>query len=39
MSNYNRYEILKSTWIANNPQATPAQYQAAMMAIARKLGL
>lgn len=34
-----RYERLKAAWIAAHPDATPAQYEAAMRAIARKAGL
>jgi hypothetical protein len=33
------YERLKAEWIANNPNATPAEYQAAMTAIAEGLGV
>lgn len=33
------YERMKSEWIKNNPNATPQQYQKAMMRIARNLGL
>jgi len=33
------YESLKQQWIFNNPNATPQQYQKAMMAIARKAGV
>lgn len=31
------YERLKAEWITNNPGATPAEYQAAMTAIADSL--
>ena len=33
------YEAAKRAWIAANPNATPAQYDAAMRAIARRFGL
>lgn len=33
------YEQLKQEWQAANPSASPAEYEAAMMAIARKVGL
>jgi hypothetical protein len=33
------YEAAKAAWIASHPNATPAQYTAAMIAIARRLGL
>jgi hypothetical protein len=33
------YEMLKRQWIAQNPNATPAEYQAAMIELARKAGL
>lgn len=31
-----RYEAKKAEWVRKNPNATPAQYQAAMTALARK---
>lgn len=34
-----RYEQLKSVWTAANPAATPEQYDAAMVRIARMLGV
>ena len=34
-----RYEALKAAWKAANPDATPAEYQAAMIALAKKAGL
>ena len=34
-----QYEFLKQEWIKSHPDATPAQYQKAMMAIARRLGI
>jgi hypothetical protein len=36
---YSLYESLKQEWIRKNPEATPAQYQKAMRAIARKAGV
>lgn len=36
---YSLYESLKQQWIRKNPNATPAQYQKAMLAIARKAGV
>jgi hypothetical protein len=33
------YERLKAAWIAAHPEATPAQYTAAMIEIARKCGV
>jgi hypothetical protein len=33
------YERIKAEWIAKNPNATPAEYQAAMVKIARFLGV
>jgi hypothetical protein len=39
MSNFARYEHLKQAWIQANPSATPRQYEQAMRAIARRLGL
>jgi hypothetical protein len=36
---YSLYEILKQEWIAKHPNATPKEYQNAMMAIARKCGV
>lgn len=32
-----QYEVFKQDWIANNPDATPEQYAAAMQRIAREL--
>ena len=34
-----RYEAEKAAWIARNPEATPAEYQAAMRAIAQRVGV
>jgi len=34
-----QYEFLKKEWVAKNPNATPEQYQRAMMAIAKKCGV
>ena len=36
---YNRYEVLKATWIAKHPNASPRQYEKAMKSIARKCGV
>lgn len=33
------YEAAKAAWIARNPDAAPAKYEAAMRRIARKCGL
>ena len=33
------YELMKLGWIATHPNATPAEYAAAMLAIARRCGL
>jgi hypothetical protein len=33
------YEAAKRAWIAANPDATPEQYDAAMRAIADRLGI
>ena len=33
------YEAAKRAWIAANPNATPEQYEAAMKAIAERLGV
>lgn len=38
-SKMHEYERLKADWIAKNPSATPAEYQAAMTAIADALGV
>ena len=34
-----RYEQLKREWVAAHPDHTPAQYEAAMKALAKRLGL
>lgn len=34
-----RYEAAKRAWIAEHPDASPDQYQAAMIELARKAGL
>ena len=34
-----QYEFLKAEWIKNNPNATPSQYEKAMLSIARKCGV
>lgn len=36
---YASYERAKSEWIAKNPNATQAEYEAAMQALARKFGV
>ena len=38
-SDYALYEQRKAEWIAAHPEATPAEYQAAMTRIARALGV
>lgn len=37
--NYARYEVEKNRWVANNPGATPSEYQAAMLRIAQECGV
>ena len=39
MSPSQRYEAAKAVWIATHPEATPDQYQAAMIELARRCGL
>lgn len=34
-----QYEYLKAQWVENNPNATPQQYTAAMVVLARKCGI
>lgn len=34
-----KYECMKADWIAQNPDATPAEYTAAMIRIARRCGV
>ena len=36
---YQAYEAAKRAWVAAHPDATPAQYDAAMRAIAERLGV
>lgn len=36
---YQRYEQMKQQWIAENPQATAQQLEAAIKRIARQLGI
>lgn len=36
---YARYECLKTQWIMQNPDATPAEYDRAMHAIAKDCGV
>ncbi len=37
--NWHDYEAEKRAWVAANPGATPEQYDAAMRAIAERLGI
>ena len=39
MTVYEAYRAQKAEWIAANPGATPQQYEAALEAIAKRLGL
>jgi hypothetical protein len=34
-----RYEVAKAAWVAAHPDATPAEYEAAMRRLARECGL
>ena len=36
---YREYERRKAAWIAENPQATPEEYQQAMRRIAKECGV
>ena len=36
---YADYELAKQDWLAEHPEATPSEYQAAMRRIAEELGL
>jgi hypothetical protein len=36
---YSLYEYLKREWIESHPSATPEQYQRAIRAIAKRLGI
>ena len=36
---YQRYDHLKQQWMAENPEATPKQIEAAIRRIARQLGI
>jgi hypothetical protein len=36
---YSHYESLKAEWIRKNPNATPTEYQKAMLILARKAGV
>lgn len=38
-SDYARYDAQKAAWASQNPDATPAQYQDAMRAIAEACGV
>lgn len=37
--NWQTYEAAKRAWIAAHPNATPEQYDAAMRAIAKRVGV
>lgn len=37
--NYALYEHMKATWVARHPDATPAQYEAAIRKIAQHCGV
>jgi hypothetical protein len=39
MTKHQAYEYLKALWLACNPTCSSAEYEAAMAAIARKVGL
>ena len=39
MTSWYLYEARKHAWIMAHPNATPAEYEAAMLRIARELGL
>lgn len=39
MDIHKKYEMLKAEWIKNNPNANHKEYESAMIAIARKVGL
>jgi len=39
MSAYQTYEQAKQAWVASHPDATAAEYEAAMRAIAARLGV
>jgi len=36
---FDRYEREKQSWIAEHPEATPEQYQTAMLTIASRCGI
>lgn len=36
---WHTYELLKQEWIAKHPNAKPQEYEAAMRAICKKLGI
>ena len=38
-SPWNAYEAAKDVWLASHPEATPAEYTAAMTRIARECGV
>lgn len=38
-ADYARYEALKAEWVANNPEATTEQYEAALKVIAKACGV
>ena len=37
--NFRKYDDMKARWVAQNPDATPSQYQDAMRAIAHLCGI
>ena len=39
LPSYVEYELLKAQWAANNPQATPQEYEQAMLRIAQQCGV
>ena len=39
MSNWSAYEAAKAAWIAEHPDATPAEYEAAIRQLAERLGV
>jgi hypothetical protein len=39
MNPYLEYERRKAEWVRKNPDASPEEYQAAMTAIARRVGI
>lgn len=39
MTDWHAYESAKRAWVAANPSASPAEYEKAMRAIARRYGV